>query len=54
MISIKVQRYSQNHAQKLHFLRHPMGASGTTYVLYLKVVAEFHRENAGFVCETAN
>jgi len=34
--------------QKIAFLRHPMGASGVTYALYLKVLtqndflAEFH------------
>jgi len=54
--SINVQRYSQNHAQKCIFLRHPMGASEATYALYLNIwtqkdfVAEFHRDNASFTC----
>jgi len=42
------------------FLCYPMGASGATYALYLKVltqedfVAEFHQENASFTRKTAN
>jgi len=45
---------------KIAFLRHLTGASGKTYVLYLKVltqkdfVAEFHQENASFTRKTAN
>jgi len=44
------------HKIKLYFLRHPMGASGAIWLLYLKVltqrnfviVAEFHRTNVSF------
>jgi len=45
---------------KIAFLRHPEGASGATYALYLKVltqkdfVAVFHRKYASFTRKTTN
>jgi len=45
---------------KIGFLGHPMGASGTIYALYLKIltnrnlVAEFRQENVSFTHKTAN
>ena len=44
---------------KIAFLSHRMGISGTIYMLYLKVltqrnfVAEFYRQNISFVRKTA-
>jgi len=61
--STNVQRYSQNHAQKLHFgppyVHIGCNVSGL-FQYYLKglmqrnFVAEFHRENASYTRKTAN